>query len=235
VRLLRGPPDIAEVFARGETRPRFDCHCPLLSLPHAFATTLDRVPATAPYLHADAGTVARWRDRLGTDGALLVGLVWAGAPHRDDSVSMLLDRRRSLAPGDLAAFAHIPRVRFVSLQKDQPPPDIDGLAMLNPMSEMRDFADTAGLVGALDLIISVDTSVAHLAAGMGRPVWLLSRADACWRWLRHRADSPWYPSMTLYRQSRPGDWAEVLARVRADLLTRTVAAFPPLAAARQTR
>jgi len=235
VRLLRGLPGVAEVFARGDPRPRFDFHCPLLSLPRAFGTTLETIPATTPYLHPGPGAVARWRDRLATDDALLVGLAWAGAPHRDDAISMLLDRRRSLAPADLAALVYIPGVRFVSLQKDQSPPHIPGLGMLNPMADMKDFADTAGLVGALDLVISVDTSVAHLAAGMGCAVWLLSRADSCWRWLRDRADSPWYPSMTIYRQSRPGDWAEILARLRADLLTRTAAAVPPLAATRPTR
>jgi tetratricopeptide (TPR) repeat protein len=222
-RLLANLPGVGQIIARGERRPAFDLHCPLLSLPNAFRTTLETVPARLPYLYADRAQTARWQASLSGNGGLRVGLVWAGAPHLDDPEAMLLDQRRSLPPNALAVLAHLPGAHFVSLQKDTPPPAIDGLVMTDVMAEMRDFADTAGLIGALDLIVAVDTSVAHLAAALGREVWLLSRYDGCWRWLRNRTDSPWYPGMTLFRQPRPHDWTTVLRDVRAQLEDRIVA------------
>jgi hypothetical protein len=221
VRLLRALPGVAEVVARGDQLPPFDCHCPLMSLPLAFRTTLDSIPAAPRYLHADPACVAQWRARL-RDGlprhdGPWVGLAWAGSPNLDSWEARLIDQRRFLGPADLAGLADMPCVRFVSLQKDLPPPAVAGLEMIDVMAGMDDFADTAALVGALDLVISVDTSVAHLAAGLGRPVWLLSRYDGCWRWLRDRADSPWYPTLRLYRQTRPHDWPEAIAHVRRDL------------------
>jgi tetratricopeptide (TPR) repeat protein len=221
VRLLRALPGVAGVIACGEKLPPFDCHCPLLSLPHAFGTTLDSIPSTPGYLHADAARVARWRQDLRArsppHAGPYVGLTWAGLPNLDSWEARLIDQRRSLRPADLAGLAGLQGVRFVSLQKDAPPPPVAGLEMIDVMAGMDDFADTAALVGALDLVISVDTSVAHLAAGLGRPVWLLSRYGGCWRWLRNRTDSPWYPTLLLYHESRPHDWPEVIAYVRGDL------------------
>jgi Flp pilus assembly protein TadD len=221
VRLLRGFSGAAQVIARGDDLPPFDCHCPLMSLPAAFGTTLDSIPAAQPYLHADPARVGHWRTRLRDcaprhDGPY-VGLAWAGLPNLDNWEARLINQRRSLGALDLAGLADLPGVQFVSLQKDVSPPPIDGLEMIDGMEGIDDFADTAALVGALDLVISVDTSVAHLAAGLGRPVWLLSRYDGCWRWLRDRADSPWYPTLRLFRQTRPHDWPEVIAQVRRDL------------------
>ncbi len=221
VRLLGALPGVTQVVARGEPLPPFDCHCPLMSLPHAFGTTLNSIPAAPAYLHADPARVAAWREqlrgRLPRHGGPYVGLVWAGLPNLDSWEARLIDQRRSLGPADLAGLACLPCVQFVSLQKDLSPPTIAGLAMIDVMAGMDDFADTAALVASLDLVISVDTSVAHLAAGLGRPVWLLSRYDGCWRWPRDRSDSPWYPTLRLYRQSRPHDWPEAIARVRCDL------------------
>lgn len=220
VRLLRTLPGVAEVTGHPPLPP-FDCHCPLMSLPHAFGTTLDTVPTPTAYLHADPARVAAWRRRWQAHaprhGGPLVGLVWAGLPNLDDWQARLIGQRRSLGPADLAGLAGSPGVRFVSLQKDLAPPPIAGLTLIDVMTEMNDFADTAALVASLDLVISVDTAVAHVAAGLGRPVWLLSRYDGCWRWLRDRSDSPWYPTLRLYRQSRPHDWSETIARVRNDL------------------
>ncbi len=226
VRLLRALPGVAQVVARGEPLPPFDCHCPLMSLPLAFGTTPDNIPAAPACLHADPTRVARWRRHLRDcsprHNGPYVGLVWAGLPNLDNWEARLIDRRRSLGPADLAGLAGLPGVQFVSLQKDLSPPAIAGLEMIDGMAGMDDFADTATLVAALDLVISVDTSVAHLAAGLGRPVWLLSRYDGCWRWLRDRSDSPWYPTLRLYRQARSHDWSEVIARVRRDLEGATV-------------
>jgi Flp pilus assembly protein TadD len=217
LRLMQGLWDVAQVISRGDALPRFDTHCPLLSLPLAFATRLETVPAAVPYLHVDPAKAASWRAKLPT-GGLRVGLVWAGAAHQDDAGAHLIDQRRSIGIRQLLPLADIPGIHLVSLQKDAPEPVPDGLKLIDPMQLIEDFADTAALVATLDLVIAVDTSVAHLAGALGCRVWLLSRYDGCWRWLHGRDDSPWYPGMRIYRQERPSDWFGVIERVRSDLL-----------------
>jgi hypothetical protein len=181
-------------------------------------------------LHADPARIARWREHwragLPHHRGPRVGLVWAGLPNLDSWEARLIDRRRSLGAADLGGLADLRGVQFVSLQKDLSPPRIAGLEMIDGMAGLNDFADTAAVAASLDLVISVDTSVAHLAAGLGRPVWLLSRYDGCWRWLRDRPDSPWYPTLRLYRQTRPHHWPEVIARVRHDLEGMVVSQYP---------
>src|SRR5208282_2618009 len=132
------------------------------------------------------------------------------------------DRRRSVAPDRLASLLEISGVQFFGLQKDGPSAPRD-FPLTDFMNEMGDFADTAALIANLDLVISVDTAVAHLAAALGKPVWLLDRFDACWRWLVGRRDSPWYPGLRLYRQPQPGDWDSVLAEVARDLRNLSIA------------
>jgi tetratricopeptide (TPR) repeat protein len=222
VRLMRTLPGIAKVIARGDGLPRFDTHCPLMSLPRVFATRVDTIPATA-YLSAYPADLAAWRTRLpATDSRLRVGLVWAGSAHMDDPGAHVIDGRRSLKATDLGPLLALSDVLFVSLQKHDRPVE-DGRPvddrLLDAMSDVTDFADTAALIANLDLVISVDTSVAHLAGALGKPVWLLSRFDGCWRWLQGRDDTPWYPSMRLYRQRHPHDWSAVLERVRSDLIS----------------
>jgi Flp pilus assembly protein TadD len=214
VRLLRDLPGAETVLPRGEQLPDFDLHCPMLSLPLAFRTTAETIPNAAPYLRAEAAAAERWRTRLAMthDRRPRVGVAWAGKPTN------LADHKRSIAPERLAPLFEAPAVQFVSLQKDGPPPD--GLPLTDFMPEMEDFADTAALIANLDLVISVDTAVAHLAAALGKPVWLLDRFDACWRWLAGRVDSPWYQSLLIYRQPRPGDWNTVVADVVRDLHSR---------------
>ena len=223
-RLLAGVEGVAEVVSQGETLPPHDLQLPLLSLPRVFGTTLETVPAAIPYLPVAPAPVARWRERCPSPPGRRVGLVWAGGGHPEDIGAHLIDRRRSLPPAALAPLGAIGGVAFVSLQKDAAERPA-ALALLDPMGQVRDFADTAAVVGGLDLVIAVDTAVAHLAGALGREVWLLSRYDGCWRWLAGRADTPWYPAMRLYHQKRPGDWAEVIARVAADLAA--WAARPP--------
>jgi tetratricopeptide (TPR) repeat protein len=218
IRLLRGLPCIDRVVADDEALPAFDLHCPMLSLPLALGTTVDTIPGTTPYLRADPTQVARWRARLpASDGgrAPRIGLVWAGR-SRDSRSLATVDRRRSLPPGRLAPLFNVPGLRFYSLQKDDAAAPHD-FPLVDFMHEMEDFADTAALIANLDLVISVDTAVAHLAAAMGKPVWLLNRFDSCWRWFTGRRDSPWYPTLALYRQPRAGDWESVLADVVRDL------------------
>ncbi|HYD66946.1 tetratricopeptide repeat protein [Azospirillum sp.] len=221
-RLLDRTPGLERVIAQGEPRPEYDAHCPLLSLPLAFGTRLETIPAGMPYLHADPAAVERWRARLAEDGALRVGLVWAGNPRRNAINAHAIDRRRSMRLEQFAPLAGVPGVRFVSLQKGEetapqaktPPAGMD---LVDWMDEVGDFADTAALIANLDLVIGVDTSVIHLAGGLGKPVWMLSRYDACWRWLAEREDSPWYPTMRIFRQPQPGAWAPVVDRLADEL------------------
>ncbi len=208
IRLLRSLPEV-DVIETGELPPPIDLHCPMLSLPLAFGTTLATIPA-APHLRPDAAQATAWRARLEASGSRpRVGLAWAG------SATMQLDDRRSLTPGHLAPLLAIAGVEFISLQKDRVAAADAPLAGF--MDEMQDFADTAALIDNLDLVISVDSAVAHLAGALGKPVWLLDRFDPCWRWLAGRLDSPWYPLLRIYRQPRPGDWGAVLAEAAADL------------------
>jgi hypothetical protein len=145
-----------------------------------------------------------------------IGLVWAGNSRNHSPALAAVDRRRSIAPERLAPLFDVPRLQFFSLQKGGPAASAD-FPLTDVMAEMDDFADTAALIANLDLVISVDTAVAHLAAALGKPVWLLDRFDSCWRWLAQRQDSPWYPALRLYHQSHAGDWESVVADVARDL------------------
>ncbi|CAG4911074.1 unnamed protein product [Acidocella sp. C78] len=216
-RLVRGMDGVAEVVARGSATPRADMHALLMSLPWLFGTTIETIPATIPYLAPPDALRADWAARVGDEAKLRVGLVWAGGSRPDDINCEVIDRRRSIGdPALLARLAGIGGVRFYNLQKDRTglPAALEAVDL---MGEVTDFADTAALVEQLDLVIAVDTSVAHLAGALGTPVWMLSRRDGCWRWMQDRADSPWYPGMRIYRQTTQGDWAGVLDRVAADL------------------
>jgi hypothetical protein len=202
-------PDI-EVIARGGPPPRFDVHAPLMSLPHRLGTHLDTIPADVPYLKADEARMARWADRLGPrDAGRRIGVVWAGNVQSSNL------RRRSLDPGLLGALADVPGVEWFSLQKGsaaRPPVD-----MTDWTAELLDFADTAALLTQLDLVITVDTAVAHLAGALGRPVWIMLLNAPDWRWLLRRADSPWYPTARLFRQHQPGDWNSVVQTIAQEL------------------
>ncbi|HXP95073.1 MAG TPA: glycosyltransferase family 9 protein, partial [Telmatospirillum sp.] len=159
--------------------------------------------------------------RLCRLAGLKVGLVWAGNFSPDDPPANAIDRRRSMPLAKLAPLLALPGVSFVSLQKGPPTAQITLLPAesrpLHLMEDVSDFADTADLLANLDLVISVDTSVAHLAGAMGKPVWILSRFDGCWRWLTGRDDSPWYPTARLFRQTTPGDWDAPVRRVVAQM------------------
>jgi tetratricopeptide (TPR) repeat protein len=226
VRLLRSLPGRGRIIAEGEALPQLDLHCPLLSLPLAFETTVETIPGSTPYLAAEPEAVAAWRDRLSALAGLHVGLCWSGNARRDKGRAHPTDRRRSMTLAHYAPLADVAGVSFVSLQKGEggqkgaavaaelPAPR---LAVHDWTDELDDFADTAALVEALDLVITVDTSVAHLAGALGKPVWILNRFDACWRWLTDREDSPWYPTARLFRQPAPRDWDSVIGAVAAAL------------------
>lgn len=202
--------------AEGTELPATDLEIPLLALPLAFGTSLETVPADVPYLRSDPALLRNWRHRLGAADRLRVGLVWSGSTgHRND-------RNRSIPLSSFAQLA-VDGVQFVSLQKEVRAGDAAALEAwpgerAHFGDELRTLADTAALVQAMDLVISVDTSVAHLAGALGCPVWILLPQLPDWRWLLGREDSPWYPSARLFRQQVRGDWSDVLARVRRELL-----------------
>jgi tetratricopeptide (TPR) repeat protein len=235
--LLTGLAGVDRVWVQGEDLPHFDFHCPLMSLPLALETGPGDIPFPGGYLSADPRKVAAWGARLGTDPGLRVGVVWSGGHRPHQPVTWELNERRNMPARHLAALG-LPDVRLYSLQKgpeavaqlaDLRACDGTGLQIADFTSELADFADTAALVCNLDLVISVDTSVAHLAGALGKPVWLLNRFDTCWRWMLERPDTPWYASMQIFRQPEPGDWGSVMASVRrrlAGLAERRVATEP---------
>jgi hypothetical protein len=211
-RLLATAPGVAAVHPAGEPFPGFDFHLPLMSAPHRLGVTLETLPAEIPYLRAPAGQSEAWRRRLSAFPGLKVGLVWTGNPALKLAWSADANARRSISLDRLRPLIDAPGATFFSLQKDVRSGDV-----IDFMGEIEDFADTAALVEALDLVITVDTSVAHLAGALGKPVWILSRFDGCWRWLGHRPDSPWYPSARLFHQPRRDDWAPVIEQISTAL------------------
>ncbi len=206
IRLFSTLDGAALVLPKTNNPPPFDVQCPLLSLARVFRTTIQNIP-NKPYLSADRKAVAFWSTRLGGDKRRKVGLAWAGSPvHRND-------RNRSIPIALIAPLGEMADTRFLSLQPDQPGKPPPGVDVVDWSGELRDFADTAGLIANLDVVISVDTAVAHLAGAMGKKVYLLLPHVADWRWLRDRTDSPWYPTMRLFRQPSAGDWNSVITEV----------------------
>ncbi len=223
VRLLRAVRGVSAVVACGDTLPPVDLHCPMASLPMLLDLEIDTIPG-APYLPRAAGSPAGSPARAAGSG-LVVGLVWAGDPRREQQRCNLVDRRRSASLALLSPLLDVEGVRFRSFQLGEARQEVangNGV-VVDAMEGVADFADTAARLQPVDLLISVDTSMAHLAGGMGVPVWMLSRHDGCWRWLEDRNDTPWYPSMRIFRQRSPGHWAGVVDEVRAALLERVAA------------
>jgi tetratricopeptide (TPR) repeat protein len=210
-----------EVVGLGEIPGHLDFHCPLLSLPRAFGTRLDSIPSAVPYLSSDPLRVSVWRERLGTHGRL-IGVRWQGSTGRADA-------GRSFPVRHFEAIARLPHVRLVSLQKgagseqlmDLPASwQIEDLGADFEPGGMDAFLDAAAVMECLDLVITSDTSIAHLAGALGRPTWVALKRVPDWRWLLDRGDSPWYPTMRLFRQNRPGDWAGVFDRMHGELAVR---------------
>lgn len=224
VRIAQRVPGIASVLADDAPLPPYDYHCPMVSLPRAFGTTPETIPP-GDYL----------RVPYASNDCPRVGLVWAGQARPWLPGFTGLDARRSAGGDVFAPLAAVPCVHFVSLQLGtearHPPP---GLNLTDPMPSVRDFADTAAIVAGLDLVIGVDTSVVHLAGAMGKPVFMLDRYDNCWRWLSGRTDTPWYPSMTIFRQDAPNDWTAPMRRLAAALTDRFATTAHP-SPARQCR
>lgn len=217
VRLLEGMEGVAEIVPRGAPLPAFDCHCPLMSLPLAFRIDPGTVPARVPYVRSDPVLVAQWRERLGPKAGPRIGVVWSGSVAlKNDQRSMTLAEMLPLVGGN----AH-----WVSLQKEMRADERAAVAARPELrhfgDELRDFADTAALVELMDLVVTIDTSVANLAGAMGKDVWILLPANPHdWRWMLEREDSPWYPTARLFRQRLQGDWTGVVRRVGEALARR---------------
>jgi len=209
--LLGSLPGIEQCVARGQPLPEHDVQCALPSLPAVFKTTLDSIPAEVPYLRPDTEKAAFWRNRLADERRLKVGLAWAGNPGQ------LNDRNRSMAAAELAPLARIQHVRWVCLQKGSAQSQLPPFELADWTSELSDFSDTAALVDRLDLVLTVDTAIAHLAGAMKKPVWVMLAFLPDWRWLLDREDSPWYPGMQLFRQTKTSVWTDVIERVAARL------------------
>jgi tetratricopeptide (TPR) repeat protein len=219
-RLMQRVAGVQSVVAQGQDVPAFAGHAPLLSLPGIFGTRLDGVPWAGPYIHADTGHIQSWQEALPPEESRLkVGLTWAGRAQQWD------DRKRSISLAMLAPLAATRSITFYSLQKGDaaaeaaaPPP---GMKLVDLSARITDFSDTAALASLLDLVITIDTSVAHLAGAMGLPVWVLTAHAPDWRYHLGREDNPWYPTMRLFRQERDGDWTGAIERVATALQRRT--------------
>lgn len=213
-RLLAQTPGAGEMICCGEALPEFDWHCPLLSLPSALATDLNSIPAKIPYLYPDPAQVEAWRQRL-PGNSLRIGLVWAGSPLHPHEIW------RAIPLEQLAPLTKVEGTAFYSLQMGAPASQVKQLGpsvhLIDLQDQQKDFADTAAIVANLDLVISIDTSVAHLAGGLGKPVWIVLARSSDWRWFLEREDSPWYPTARLFRQATLGNWQDVVARVEQEL------------------
>ena len=225
VRFIRATDGVDEVVSKEDPLPlgRFDRHCPLMSLPLLFDTSLETIPGEVPYARVPAVLRRKWADKLAALQRPRVGLVWAGgALFRSDSL-----RTRSVSLERFSPVLAIGGASFVSLQKGEDADQLKGSGwkVHDWMDECEDFLDTAAVIEQLDLVISVDTAVAHLAGALGKPVWMLNRFESEWRWMLEREDSPWYPTMRIFRQSRSGDWDDVVARV-ASALNRPLPSLP---------
>ncbi len=217
----------AKILPRGAALPDFDLHCPLLSLPLAFGTRLETIPSQTPYLAAPEHKTSAWRDRLGkhelgNHERPRVGLVWAGDPRKSLPGANRIDRQRSLQFDQLAPVLEVHDCEFYSLQKgDDAQTQLRSSTLSRRITDwsadFHDFSDTAALIENLDLVIAVDTAVAHLAGALGKPFWLINRYNTCWRWLVDRDDSPWYPTARLFRQDATRDWRPVIARMASAL------------------
>lgn len=202
----------------------FDFHSPLLSLPLIFSTVLASVPANVPYIVPDSEKVKSLLSFVRASDRLKVGLIWNGGFRIGAPELWAVNKRRNIELDQIAALKGVEGVDFYSMQKGDPAEseliarkDLVWPELVNCAELLNDFSDTAALMESLDLIISVDTSSAHLAGALGKPVWILNRYDSCWRWLNGRVDSPWYPTAKIYQQKQPGNWDEVIVRVKADL------------------
>jgi tetratricopeptide (TPR) repeat protein len=218
MRLFANVPGVDQLMAEGAELPPFDVQAPLMSLPAILHTTLANGPADVPYVTADSELVAHWRSRLGALDGFKIGTTWQGNPHHK------WDRHRSIPLARFAPLADVPGVRLISLQKGPGTEQLKACTNRIPITDFGDeldangaFVDTAAIIRGLDLVITSDTAIAHLAGALGAPVWLALSTVVDWRWLQDREDTPWYPTMRLFRQRTLGDWESVFERMAAQV------------------
>lgn len=225
-RLMKTVPGVDEVVIYGDPMAEQDYCCAMLSAPRVIGTTMETIPAPVKYISADPHRIEVWRKRMEEDLSaykdwLKVGICWSGASRPLQPIADSVDKRRSTALSQWAPVAEAANTLFVSLQAGPPAEQVrrppQGMSIADYSEQFDDFADTAALIENLDLVISVDTAVVHCAAALGKPVWMLSRMDGCWRWHGDRKDSPWYPTLSQFRQKSPGDWDGVMKEVSAAL------------------
>lgn len=226
-RLAKSLKGIDGVLTYGEKVPDgVDYVVPMMSLPRIMGTTVETIPWGGPYLSADKHRVAIWENKLDEifPKGPKVGICWAGMSRTSRPAAEAVDRRRSTTLNSFGPLALVPGVNWISLQKGPPTEQVQrpprGMTIADWTDELDDFYDTAALIECLDLVISVDTSVLHLAAAMGKPTWLLSRWDGCWRWLGDRQDSPWYPTLRQFVQTKPHDWVGIMEEAANELRAR---------------
>jgi Flp pilus assembly protein TadD len=210
--LLQHAPGVAECIGQGEALPEFSCHCPLMSLPHVFGTTIDTIPPSPTDLLDVAGSEPLFRG--GTRDCLKVGLVWGGNPlHQNDAL-------RSISLAHFLPLSKIDGIAFISLQKGPASQQIADwpFYLPDPCSAARNFSDTAAIISNVDLVITVDTAIAHLAGAMRKPVWILNSHIPDWRWGLQSGTTPWYPTARLFRRSFSGGWEELMERVASELV-----------------
>jgi hypothetical protein len=216
--LLRQIAPDANLFVHWSDRPAYAAFCPLSGLPRLAGTRVDNIPAPIPYLHPDPANVARWAQRLDglvPKGFRRIGVIWAGRPAHNN------DRNRTVLLADLAPLDEVPGIALLALQKGPRTGQAGGwfgrAPLINLGAEIETYDDTMAILRNIERLVTVDTSVAHLAGAMGRPVWIILPFAPDWRWLLQREDTPWYPTARLFRQSGPRRWDDVLQRVVAAL------------------
>jgi tetratricopeptide (TPR) repeat protein len=214
--LLQTVQGVAKVITNEDQLPDFDIHCPLLSLPLLLGIALESIPAAVPYIAIESMLIAKWKERLKHDNSQFkIGIVWSGNPRN------MIFLKKSFALNTFLPLASLDKITLYSLQKGEAareaknPPQ--GMRLIDYTDEINEFLDTAAFIKNLDLVISIDTAVAHLAGALGKTVWTLLPFSPDWRWMLNREDSPWYPTMRLFRQSSPGDWETVIEKVSNDL------------------
>jgi Tfp pilus assembly protein PilF len=218
--LLKRIPGVAHAHHRWNEIPGHAAYCRLSTLPYLFQTSMTSIPSEVPYLHADPARVTAWAERLAAQlpqGVTRIGLAWSGRPTHPN------DRRRSVSLSRLLPIANAGKCAFVSLQKPVPPADIEVMSqfpgLVDHSAALADFEETAALIANLDMVITVDTSVGHLTGALGKPAWVMLSKASDWRWLTDREDSPWYPTLRLFRQPKSGEWDTVISEVARALST----------------
>lgn len=223
VRLMESLDAVTQVIAKGDPLPQVDAYASLMSMPWLFQTRLHSIPSSPNYLHAPSQKIASWNPAFEHHPQLKVGIVWSGGARPNLSDGWATHRRRNI-DFEYWKWIDLEGITIVNLQKGEPASSqwnaafFENAQTMNLIDQCDDFADTAALISQLDLVISVDTSTPHVAAAIGKPVWLLSRLDGCWRWMEDLQESPWYPSLSIYRQSIAFDWTSVMQKVRRDLI-----------------